>query len=194
MKTRLIYIVLILILSAPLVIAQNSEKTNAAFGILGGVNFQNLNGKDYSGDKFTNDMIIGYHLGVNVMIPIVPQFYFQPGLMFSTKGAKYSDGSTARISYIELPLDAVYKALLGNGYFILGFGPYLGYAISTKGGDFKKFDAGGSIFVGYETAGGIFFQLDTEQGMINIYPDSGNSEDKSTIRNTGFGLSLGYRF
>lgn len=194
MKTRLTYIVLILLLSTPLVIAQNGEKGNVAFGIFGGVNFQNLNGKDFNGNKFTNDMIMGYHLGVNVMIPIVPQFYFQPGLMFSTKGAKYPNGSTSKLSYLEMPLDAVYKAKLGNGYFILGFGPYIGYAISVKGGDFKKFDAGGSIFAGYETAGGIFFQLDTEQGMINIYPETGNSEDKSSVRNTGFGLTLGYRF
>jgi len=93
-----------------------------------------------------------------------------------------------------LPLNAVYKALVGNGYFMLGFGPYVGYAISTSGGDFKAFDAGGNIFAGYELAGGLFFQLNTQLGMLNIYDGSDISEDKSSIKNTGFGLSLGYRF
>src|SRR5512133_2348554 len=127
MKTRLIYFLLIFVLSTPLVISQNTEKGKMSFGVLGGVNLQNLNTKDFAGDKITNDMIIGYHLGVNVQIPIVPQFYFQPGLLFSTKGAKYSDGSKSKLSYIELPLNAVYKALVGNGYFMLGFGPYVAY-------------------------------------------------------------------
>ena len=194
MKTKIIFIVLISMLSASLLMAQNAGKASTSFAILGGVNLQNLNMKNYYGDKITNDMIIGYHLGVNAQIPIVPQFYFQPGLLFSTKGAKYSDGSTAKLSYIELPLNAVYKALVGNGYFMLGFGPYVGYAISTSGGDFKAFDAGGNIFAGYELAGGLFFQLNTQLGMLNIYDGSDISEDKSSVKNTGFGLSLGYRF
>ena len=194
MKTKLISFAFILFLSAPMLIGQNNENTRTSFALLGGVNLQNLNMKDYTGDKITNDMIIGYHLGVNAQIPIVPQFYFQPGLLFSTKGAKYSNGSTAKLSYIELPLNAVYKALVGSGYFMLGFGPYVGYAVSTSGGDFKSFDAGGNIFAGYELAGGLFFQLNTQLGMLNIYNGSDISDDESSVRNTGFGLSLGYRF
>jgi hypothetical protein len=42
-----------------------------------------------NGDMLENDMIVGYHVGFNVQIsPLVPEFYFQPGLLFSTKGAK----------------------------------------------------------------------------------------------------------
>ena len=194
MKTKLISLTLILFLSVPMLMGQNFGNNKTSFGLLGGVNLQNLNMKDFTGDKITNDMIIGYHLGMNVQIPIVPEFFFQPGLLFSTKGAKYSNGSTAGLSYIELPLNAVYKALVGSGYFMLGFGPYVGYAISTSGGDFKAFDAGGNIFAGYELAGGLFFQLNTQLGMLNIYDGPVISDDKSSVRNTGFGLSLGYRF
>lgn len=191
MKTRLISLIMILLLSAPLAIAQSTDKAKMSFAILGGVNLQNLNGKASNGDKLTNDMIVGFHAGVNVQMPIAPQFYFQPGLLFTTKGAKYSDGSSTKLSYIELPLNVVYKALLGNGEFMLGFGPYLGYAIKTTGGDYKAFDAGGNIFAGYELAGGIFFQFNTEIGMLDI--NDGNTAYKS-VKNTGFGLSLGYRF
>ena len=194
MKTKLISFALILMLSAPLAIAQNTDKSKMSFAILGGINFQNLNGKASNGDKLTNDMILGFHAGVNVQIPIAPQFYFQPGLLFTTKGAKYTNGTSTKLSYIELPLNVVYKALLGDGKFMLGFGPYLGYAITIKGADYKAFDAGGNIFAGYELAGGIFFQFNTQLGMVKINKDSGISGDKSSVKNTGFGLSIGYRF
>lgn len=190
MKTRLISLIMILLLSAPL-IAQSTDEAKTSFAILGGLNFQNLNGKAIDGDKLTNKMIVGFHIGVNAQMPIAPEFYFQPGLFFSTKGAKLTNGITAKLSYIELPLDVVYKALLGNGKFMLGLGPYLGYAVKKTGGDFKSFDAGGNIFVGYELPCRMFFQLNTEIGMIDI--NNGNALYKS-IKNTGFGLSVGYRF
>jgi hypothetical protein len=208
-------------LSATLTMAQSK----ISFGILGGVNFQNLNGKDADGDKLTNDMILGYHAGVNVQIPIAPQFYFQPGLLFSTKGAKNSTGSitsTTKLNYIEMPLNVVFKAELGSGYFMLGLGPYIGYGISgkvnTEGGSvslktdvkfknvvetsdpitvsyYKALDAGGNIFAGYELASGIFAQLDTQFGMLKINPENKwITDDKSSVKNTGFGLSIGYRF
>ena len=132
MKTKIISFVLILILSVPLAIAQNTDKAKMAFALLGGINFQNLNGKDIDGDKLENDMIIGFHAGVNLQIPIVPQFFFQPGLLFTTKGAKITNGSSIKLSYVELPLNVVYKALVGKGKFMLGFGPYIGYAIGGK--------------------------------------------------------------
>ena len=225
MKTRLFSIALVLILSTSLAIAQSTDKGKMAFGILGGVNMQNFNGKDGEGNKLKNDMVIGFHAGVNVQIPLVPEFYFQPGLLFSTKGAKNTTGpltTTYSLSYIELPLNLVYKGLLGNGYVMLGFGPYVGYGIMGKekyeGGTvsfesdveyknqvetgdpldtpyYKALDAGGNIFAGYEMAGGLFFQLNTQLGMLNIKPEDkrflGNN---SIVKNTGFGLSLGYRF
>ena len=225
MKTRIFSLLMILTFTGTVTFAQSSDKSGMSFGILGGVNFQNLNGKDAGGDKLTNDMILGYHAGLNVQIPIAPQFYFQPGLMFAIKGAKESSGSvtgTVKISYIELPLNLVYKAELGSGYFMLGFGPYIGYGVSGKEkieggavsvtrdvkfknvveiGDpitvayYRAFDAGANIFAGYQMASGIFAQLDTQLGMLKINPEyKGASGDKTSVKNTGFGLSLGYRF
>jgi hypothetical protein len=225
MKTRLFSLIVILILTASFAMAQSADKAKMSFALRGGVNLQNLNGKDANGDKLTNDLIIGYHAGVNVQIPIAPTFFFQPGLLFSAKGAKNSNGeltSTYRLSYVEMPLNVVFKALLGSGYFMIGFGPYIGYGIGgkvkTEGGSttiktdiefknvvevddpltvtyFKAFDAGGNIFAGYETASGIFFQLNTQLGMLKINPEDRRiSDDQSSVKNTGFGLSFGFRF
>jgi hypothetical protein len=224
MKRKLFSFVLILILSAALAMAQG-KTSKFSFAILGGVNLQNINGKDWNGDKLNNDLILGYHVGVNTQIPFAPQFFFQPGLLFTTKGGKWTDGSETtkdRLSYIELPLNVVYKGLLGTGYIMIGFGPYLGYAIGGKSttddgsatvksdieftkvvnaGDpsstcyYKAFDAGGNIFVGYETASGLFFQLNAQLGMLKINPeDKRITDDQSAYRNTGYGLSVGYRF
>lgn len=213
MKNRLLYLIFILALSASTAIAQTTNREKISFGILGGVNFQNLNGKLSSGDKLDNDMLLGFHGGVNAQIPIAPEFYFQPGLMFATKGAKntYSIlGSEftdeIKINYIEMPLNLVYKGALGNGFVMLGFGPYVAYGISGKqvfegndltferGVDYNAFDAGANIFAGFEMGSGLFLQLDTQFGMLNINPDATNSNNQTTAKNTGFGLSLGYRF
>src|SRR5450759_4142618 len=135
MKTKIIPFALILLLSSSLAIAQSTDKGEMSFAILGGVNLQNLTGKDNNGDKLKNDMLLGFHAGVNVQIPVAPEFYFQPGLLFSTKGARNSYGSltgTYKLSYIELPLNVVYKGALGNGFIMVGFGPYVGYAIGGK--------------------------------------------------------------
>jgi hypothetical protein len=219
MKTRLISVLVALMLTATYATAQETGKMS--FGIIGGVNFQNLNGKDVFGDKLENDMKIGYHIGANVRIPIAPEFYFQPGILFSTKGAKDNSTSTTyttNLSYVEMPLNLVYKGLLGTGYIILGLGPYFGYGImgNVKSDDntndieftntveltdpltvpyYKAFDAGGNLFFGYEMANGISAQMNVQLGMVKINPEYKIlTDDKSSIKNTGFGISLGYRF
>jgi len=213
--------ILILALSSS---AQDSG--SSSFGLLAGANFQNLSGEDSEGKKLSNDMIVGFHAGLNYQIPIVPDFYIQPGVLFSTKGAKYSDenfSATTSLSYIEVPIEFLYKGALGSGSIIIGLGPYFGYAIMGKtkfesdllneDSDIeftntieadaepkvylKAFDAGGNIFAGYEMQSGLFFRLNTQLGMLNLQPENKkleDSEETGIIKNTGFGVSLGYRF
>ena len=217
MKTRLFLFLLILAITPSLLFAQKTS-----FGILAGLNLQNLNGKNAAGDKLTYNLTPGFHAGVNAQIPVAAEFCFQPGLLFTTKGAKNNDATPNvrySISYLELPLNLVYKGQLGKGFVLLGFGPYLGYAIGGKtvpeGGTkqdieftnvieagsptgttyLKAFDAGANIFAGFEMSNRIFFQLDTQLGLLKINPeDKRITSDESIVKNTGFGLSVGYRF
>ncbi len=220
---KLILLSFIFMFTSSLIMAQSDEKDKMSFAVLGGVNYQNLTGKDFNGDKLSTTGIIGFHAGINAQIPIVNQFYFQPGLLFSTKGAEITDdGITGKIglSYIELPLNLVYKGPLGSGFVMIGFGPYAGYGINGKATTgignvesdvefknvvdandpltttyFKALDIGGNLFAGYEMTGGIFIQLNTQFGMINIHPEDNRFSGGETSRkNIGFGLSLGYRF
>ncbi|OFY68007.1 MAG: hypothetical protein A2V64_06775 [Bacteroidetes bacterium RBG_13_43_22] len=228
MKTKL------LTLSAILILTTVALQAQVGFGLLGGVNFQNINGKDGNGDKLENVLTVGFHAGANVNIPLAPEFYFQPGLLFSVKGAKNNFfepseevsgdyATTTKLSYIELPLNLLYRAQLGEGYILLGFGPYVAYGVGgkensdfgaisyergvkfkssvTNMGDllenayYKPFDAGANIFFGYELSMGVFCQLNAQLGMLKINPEyDWVTDDKRSFKNTGFGLSIGYRF
>ena len=206
----------------------NSQSTGISFGLRGGLNMQNINGKDLGGDKLTMDMVPRFHVGAVVGIPVAPEFYFQPGLLFSTKGAKSKSDFLGmdmsveyNISYIELPLNFLYKPVVGKGHFMLGFGPYIAYGIGGKAkfninntstedniifaneyssiisSDWKYFkhlDYGGNIFFGYELNNGLSIQLNAQLGLAKINADNTAASSKSEFRNTGFGLSLGYNF
>lgn len=203
-----------------------------SFGIRAGFDMQNINGKDADGDKLENTLLPGFNAGINVEIPVAPDFVVQPGLLFTTKGselAKYDgniiEGSAKlHLSYIELPINFIYKPLLGTGHLILGFGPYLAYGVGgkfkidgslgsleyhddwdvkfqneVKSGDpidqyyVKPFDAGANFLFGYELENGLSTQLNAQWGLLELRPDYG-VDTKATMKNTGFGISLGYRF
>ena len=186
-------------------------QSDITFGIRAGVNFQNLNGKDMDGDKLENDLKTGFNAGINAEIPVGIDFYLQPGLLFSTKGAKYDfqgTETTRNISYLELPINFLYKPELGEGHLLLGFGPYAAFALGgkIKGagndidmefgneiGETKPFDAGANLLAGYEFSNNLSFQLNAGLGLINMY-NRLDGDSESSVKNTGFGVSLGYRF
>ena len=197
--------------------AQTTEGTS--FGFKAGVNFQNLTGKDVNGDKLDNKLKAGLALGVNAQIPVANDFYIQPGVEFNQKGAKSNDGNyTTSLSYIDIPVSLVYKPMLGTGRLILGFGPYVGFGVGgkVKGGGstadvkfdnditisdfntgnayFKRMDAGANFLAGYEMSSKLSLQLNAQLGLVKINPKIEEvPNDQSSVKNTGFGLSLGYR-
>lgn len=207
--------------------AKAQETPGTTFGVRAGVNFQNINGKDFLDKKLDNKIKTGFNVGVNAEIPIASEFYLQPGVLFTTKGAKSKDDKDAKVnlSYIEVPINFLYKPELGMGKLLLGIGPYIAFGIGGKVSNadgketdveftkevsaanysaatsqglfpyFKRFDAGGNLLVGYEFSNNFSFQLNAQLGMININSDiEGVSNDDTKFKNTGFGLSVGYRF
>lgn len=216
MKTRLLFFVAA---NFALVSVSAQEMTVTAdqttFGLRAGVNFQNINGKDQGGNELNFSITTGYHAGVNAEIPIGSGFHLQPGVLYSLKGAGIpmngGENQKVKLHYLEVPVNFVYKPILGTGNLVLGFGPYAAFGIggnvngreidftekftSSSAPQYKRFDAGGNLFAGYEFANNFSFQLNTQLGMVNIRPeDEQNTGDKSKWKNTGFGLSLGYRF
>jgi hypothetical protein len=149
----------------------------------------------------------------------VSMINLQPGILYSIKGAK-ADGSDDKInlSYVEVPVNFVYKPELGAGRLILGFGPYVAYAVSGKfkydngsdediefeneitpiqaaaGNYVKPLDAGANLLFGYEFANKLSLQLNAGLGLVNINPKVEGIDTDAKTKNTGFGVSLGYRF
>ena len=217
MTTKIFSFTLILLISTTLAFSQKTT-----FGILGGVNFQNMNGRNDAGYKLDYKLITCFHAGIHLFTPIAPEFYFQPGFLFSTKGANNKNANPDvkyRLSYLELPLNIVYRGEMRDGSVMLGFGPYMAFAVGGKvifendarqdiefttvveASDpslttyFNPFDAGANIYAGYELESGMFFQLNTQIGLLKINPeDKRITTSDKIIRNTGFGLSFGYRF
>ena len=203
MKTKTLCIAVAATLFSTAIFAQSKT----TFGIRAGVNFQNLNGKDANDDNLDNKLKTGFNAGVNAEIPVGIDFYLQPGLLFSTKGAKADVGDgKINLSYLELPVNFIYKPELGTGRMVLGFGPYAAYAIGgkTKNPDtdiefgdqpdeWKRFDAGANLLAGYEFSNKLSFQLNAGLGLTRLN-NRESGDNKSSLKNTGFGVSLGYRF
>ena len=142
--------------------------------------------------------------------------------MYGKKSSGEEYYNNTRISYLELPIHLLYSPELGNGRLLLGFGPYVAYGITGKqtfkdgSSDgikiqfknqvemedyspqdevyFRGFDAGADIFAGYEFAFGLYAQLNAQLGMLNMMTDITEWEYEPNLKNTGFGLSVGYNF
>jgi hypothetical protein len=198
-----------------------SGNQSTTFGIRAGVNFTNINGKMYDNSDFDGKIKTGFNAGVNAEIPIATDFYVQPGILFTTKGAKNksNDNIKYRISYLEVPINLLYKPELGSGKLLLGIGPYVAFGVggkltnsSGKETDFKfknsisateyltdpyvkRIDFGGNLLAGYELSSRLSAQLNAQLGLVKINPKiEGVTNDHTKWKNTGFGISLGYRF
>lgn len=112
------------------------------------------------------------------------------------------------INYLELPLQLVYSVDAGPGWINLGAGPYVAYALNGKtsmsflgqtesesiefgtGEDqAKRLDYGLRLSLGYEMPSGLMLTGHFSPGFANL----NNSADQK-VKNTTFGLSLGFLF
>jgi len=197
-----------------------AKSSGISFGIRAGVNLQNINGRDFNDDKLENKLVPRFQAGVVADIPLADQFYIQPGLLFSGKGAKENGSDdNVSVSYLEVPLTFLFKPMLGTGHLLLGVGPYVGFAVTGRVTDpndnkqtikfkniitpaealtdpyLRRMDAGANLLFGYELSNNLSIQLNSQLGLAKINPEiEGVSDNKTALRNTGFGLSLGYRF
>ncbi|WP_462255398.1 porin family protein [Ferruginibacter sp.] len=170
-----------------------------------------------------SDTKVGLTVGVNAEIPIASSLVFRPELNFIQKGGKKTESSGGvsseykiTMNYLELPLNVVYK-FSGSGLFA-GAGPSLGYGISgkyktkfTAGSNttedntdikfdgeknatdnkfhLKGLDFGANFLVGYQFSNNLVLKANYTLGLSNISP-----EDNSSLKNTGLGFTIGYRF
>lgn len=101
------------------------SKAQVSYGVRAGLNLQNFDSKWPNGDDMKYYLKTGFHVGANAEIHIASDFYIQPGVLFSTKGARSKNRFNAKetkisISYIEVPVNFLYKPALGPGKLLMG--------------------------------------------------------------------------
>jgi len=201
------------------VLAATTPSYAQGFGVKGSFNFFNLAQKNALGNKVENTMIPKFDVGLFYEASIAPEFYLRPELNFAAKGAKLegTPESKLQVNYLEVPVMFLYKGALSGGNVMLGFGPYLGLGVGGKntgnGNEFdikfkgdvssaeamntlylKPLDFGGKMLAGYEFGMGLSFAINASFGMSNMAPKLNGEKQDATLRNVGFGLTLGYRF
>ena len=188
------------------------------YGVKAGLNLANILAKDndytYSDDYSTR---IGIHLGVTAELPISEKFSLQGGLLYSTKGYRFSlDDSSGNsiesfsviLQYYEIPINVIYKIELGGLKLCLNAGPYLGYAFRgvakdsegysedlnigyTDDDDIKALDFGFNIGAGVELNDKITIGLQYGLGLTNT---ASYTENGYRVNNRVIGISFGYMF
>ena len=178
------------------------------FGVKGGVNFASMT-FSASGMDISPKSIVGFHLGPVADFELQESLYFNTGILYSLKGYKVkmdflgeSIEGTAKINYLEIPLNFAYKfSISETSNFFVQAGPYLGYALSGKeksdgettdiefgDGGMKRFDFGIGIGAGLEL-GPITPSLSYQFGLANLSDDS-----EVTIKNKVLQFSVAYMF
>jgi hypothetical protein len=173
------------------------------FGIKTGISVATCH-KEYDANFYTNPpearSITGAIGGVFLQVSLNNKVCFQPELQMIGKGMKTKDENNIsypeKITYLELPLNILYKPVSAKGSFFIGGGPapafYIGENVFySSGSAIKKFDFGINFLTGYELPIGFSINLHYTHGLTNI------SSDKTFIpvmKNRCFGITIGYVF
>jgi hypothetical protein len=202
---------IILPLFAWFFLATNAN-AQASIGPEVGLNVSNIAAKDGT-QTGTFAAKVGFKAGGIADITLSDNFYLQPGIFFSQKGAKINHDPLVSfsyifdINYIQIPVNILYKFGQPSGTrFFLGLG--LAFA-NCVGGHFaygnitqkinigdnpnndqvRSLDASYNTQFGCQIYSGFIFRLQTETGLANIKP--GGKADYY-FHNETLTLSLAY--
>lgn len=114
------------------------------FGPKVGINLSNYR-LDFaeSDNEFDTDARLSYVVGGFVDIGLSDQFSIRPELLLSAKGGEIvgtvsfiedsiTISTNRRVMYLEVPVYATYKAILGSTKFLINAGPYMAFGLRGK--------------------------------------------------------------
>lgn len=117
------------------------------FGPTAGLNLSTMTAKS-GGISLDPKTIVGFNVGIIAEFGFTDNLFLQPALLFTTKGSKYTifeSEATITPSFIEIPVNVVYKFGSGSTKFFVNAGPYFAYGIGGKiksGGESVKISFG----------------------------------------------------
>lgn len=117
--------------------------SQVSVGVTGGYTLSKFHtGKNEYPEYISNSFVSGWHAGIIAEKHIAGGLYLQPQLLISRKGhesfTKFVDppeGSNKWVmntTYLELPLNLVYKLQLGSGQLYAGAGPYVARGLGGR--------------------------------------------------------------
>ena len=184
------------ILLSVLAVISFSLLSHAQFkvGIKAGSSLDNQRINVTEGTVYGSDSFKGYYAGLTGDMNIGGNFYLQPQLLYNRKGATHlsSIGEKdikVRMSYVELPVNVLYKADVSFGKVFAGAGATFSYAVGGKekqGGvtrklysgavkDWRREDLSLNFTAGLEFNNGIFVSINSQKGLLDIHKADGIS-------------------
>jgi len=158
-----------------MICSANAQEKPLTFGVRAGLNINSLSSDNAAGELYKDlSSRAGYHVGVVMDWKVAGDFYIQPGVYFTNRGAKsefseegFNSELKINMSYLQIPVLAQYRFDVGavkidvatGPYFAFGLGgkakfEYSGYGIVEKY-DYKVFEKSTS-----EADGGDFKRFD----------------------------------
>lgn len=143
-------------------------------GITAGANFSNAYIEDHNGEIKETQAIPGIRIGLTADIPVIGVVYIQPGLVYSRKGFKQKSNwfsgidneFEVAVSYIEVPVNLLYKPQIGSGNLVIGAGAYAGYGLGGKWNTQTDVAIGDIII---KNSGDAIFENDIKDGEFGNY-------------------------
>lgn len=156
-----------------------------SFGIKGGINFSNLNGRDDANFK----SLTSFHIGILKEFVLLDNLTLQPELMYSTQGAQIKNSDdNYKLNYILVPILAkVYLNDVFNIHAGPQFGVLLGETNDVAPVDSKTFDVGIAAGLEYELTNGISVTGRYIWGQKSM-------ANNANLKNSAIQLSLGFLF
>jgi len=172
----------------------NIASAQTRIGVTAGIDYSNVTIKNEIGEKDNTQSVPGIHLGITADIPMVSNFFIQPGISYSRKGFKQATGGffgsatnfNVNADYIEIPVLLLYKPQLIGGHLLLGAGPYIGFGTGGNWRSDSDIIVGGDMNIGKK--GDVIFRNNAANG--------GSLESYIYGRPVDYGANflLGYEF
>ena len=135
--------------------------------------------------------------GVYLNIPSGKKIIIRPGIEVVSKGAvldgdSYRDRYSMRFTYVDFPINILYKTSSIKGHLLAGGGPSIGVPIKDFYSSYNlKTEFGVNGLIGYEVPIGVSLNLNYNYGLSNA---SKGGEPGGKISNRYLGITIGYSF
>ena len=140
----------------------------------------------------------GVVVGAYLNVPSGKKILFRPGAEIVSKGVKQQFDDTyvsysfpVRFTYVDFPINILYKFKYTNGFLLAGGGPVIGVPINDDYQFPIKSEFSINGIVGYEVAIGFSININYTYGLTNA---SDNKQNISKISNRYLGITVGYTF